>query len=161
MKNKKEYKYIFLDVDGVLNNKKHYKKLHKKYGGKFFAESMPFNPRSLKNLRKIVKKTNAKIIISSSWRRDPECMIVLKARLTEYGLKIHDTTKFINGSRGLEITEWLNRRHNSYKYIIIDDNTYDSMDVSHFGKLVLTNCNNGLDWIATRKAIKLLGKEKK
>ena len=24
--------YIFLDVDGVLNNKRHYKKLHKKYG---------------------------------------------------------------------------------------------------------------------------------
>lgn len=26
--------YIFLDVDGVLNNRNHYKHLHKKYGRK-------------------------------------------------------------------------------------------------------------------------------
>lgn len=24
--------YIFLDIDGVLNNKNHYHKMHKKYG---------------------------------------------------------------------------------------------------------------------------------
>lgn len=49
--------YIFLDVDGVLNNRKHYSKQHKKYGGHYFCQNMPFNPRSLKNLRKIIDKT--------------------------------------------------------------------------------------------------------
>ena len=41
--------YIFLDVDGVLNNKNHYKKQHEKYGGRFFCQNMPFNPKSLEN----------------------------------------------------------------------------------------------------------------
>lgn len=84
--------YIFLDVDGVLNNKKHYKKQHKKYGGRFCCENMPFNPRSLKNLRKIVKKTNSKIVVSSSWRNSDLAMAVLEARLAEYGMKIHSKT---------------------------------------------------------------------
>lgn len=87
--------YIFLDVDGVLNNKKHYKKQHEKYGGEFVCENMPFNPRSLKNLNKIVKKTNSKVVISSSWRRSESAMTVLEARLIEYGIKIYDKTPFI------------------------------------------------------------------
>jgi len=55
-------KYIFLDVDGVLNNKKHYSKQHKKYGGRFFCEDMPFNPKSLVNLKKIIKKAEKYIL---------------------------------------------------------------------------------------------------
>lgn len=85
-------KYIFLDVDGVLNNKKHYKKLHNKYGGRFCCQDMPFNPRSLKNLRNIIDATGAKLVLSSSWRKDEACLIVLKARLMEYGMKIHSMT---------------------------------------------------------------------
>ena len=85
-------KYIFLDVDGVLNNKKHYKKLHDKYGGRFCNQDMPFNPRSLKNLRNIIDATGAKLVLSSSWRKDVACLTVLKARLTEYGMKIYSMT---------------------------------------------------------------------
>lgn len=92
----KQTNYIFLDVDGVLNNKKHYSKQHKKYGGRFFCENMPFNPRSILNLRKIVRKTNAKVVISSSWRRSEKAMTVLEARLIEYGIKIYSSTPFIN-----------------------------------------------------------------
>ena len=85
-------KYIFLDVDGVLNNKKHYRKLHLKYGGRFDAEKMPFNPRSLKNLRTIIDATGAQLVLSSSWRKNEKCMTVLEARLMEYGIKLYSTT---------------------------------------------------------------------
>lgn len=85
-------KYIFLDVDGVLNNKKHFKKLHDKYGGRFCCQNMPFNPRSLRNLRRIVDTTGAQLVLSSSWRTSDLCMTVLKARLMEYGMKIYSTT---------------------------------------------------------------------
>lgn len=88
--------YIFLDIDGVLNNKKHYSKQHKKYGGRFYCENMPFNPRSILNLRKIINKTNSKVVLSSSWRRTKNGMIVLEARLIEYGIKIYSVTPFIN-----------------------------------------------------------------
>lgn len=64
-------KYIFLDVDGVLNNKNHYRRRHLRYGGRFCCENMPFNPRSLKNLRRIIDKTrrkNCSIIILEAFR---------------------------------------------------------------------------------------------
>lgn len=61
-------RYIFLDVDGVLNNVRHWRKLHDKYGGRFCCENMPFNERSLKNLKKIIDKTQAEVVLISSWR---------------------------------------------------------------------------------------------
>ncbi len=119
--------YIFLDVDGVLNNKNHYERLHKKYGGKFFMENMPFNLRSVKNLKKVVSKTNAKIILTSSWRHSERCMTVLKAVLAWYGLKITDVTKDSKDhSRGLEILNYITEHKIPEKeVIIIDDEMYD------------------------------------
>lgn len=162
--------YIFLDVDGVLNNKKHYKKQHNKYGGRFFMESMPFNPRSLKNLRKILKATDAKLILSSSWRRSDKCMIVLKARLAEYGIKISDVTDYINGKRGMEIGKWLQEKGMKriiyadnnpvqapdYNFIIIDDETYDIIEYGYEPYLIKINSYVGLTWNKTREAIKKL-----
>lgn len=120
--------YIFLDVDGVLNNKFHYKKLHKKYGGRFNMQNMPFNPRSLKNLHRIVKKYDAKIILSSSWRHSDKCMTVLEARLIEYGMKIHDKTFTFESlsTRGEEIAAWCAEyARPGDKILIIDDKLYD------------------------------------
>ena len=45
---------------------------------------------------KIIDKTNSKVVISSSWRRTKNGMIVLKARLIEYGIKIYSVTPFIS-----------------------------------------------------------------
>lgn len=162
--------YIFLDVDGVLNNKKHYSKQHKKYGGRFFMEAMPFNPRSLKNLRKILKATDAKLILSSSWRGSDRCMIVLKARLAEYGIKISDQTDFIDGKRGIEINKWLQEKGMKRiiyadnkpievldcNYIIIDDEDYDLIDCGFESKMIKINSYVGLTWNKTREAIKKL-----
>ena len=100
--------YVFLDVDGVLNNKNHYKRQHKKYGGRYCCENMPFNPRSLRNLQKIIMKTDAKIILTSSWRHSENAMRVLEARLIEYGLKVSDKTGIDKDlKRGMEIRTYL------------------------------------------------------
>lgn len=162
--------YIFLDVDGVLNNKRHYSKQHKKYGGRFFCENMPFNPRSLRNLRKIIDHTggkeNTSIVLTSSWRRSEKCMTVLEARLMEYGMKIkagYMTENLENGSRGKEILQWLNAhcsvitsfyadnipcktydisRENNF--IILDDETYDIEEYFTKEHIVHTNWTKGL-----------------
>jgi hypothetical protein len=150
--------YIFLDVDGVLNNKKHYNKQHKKYGGRYCCEEMPFNPRSLKNLRRIINKTGAKIVVSSSWRKSNNCMVVLNARLKEYGMEIHSTTMNLY-SRGEEITHWCeeNLKEND-KILIIDDEMYDILEYYNDDKIVKLNGNDGLTFWKTLEAInKLLG----
>lgn len=153
--------YIFLDVDGVLNNKKHYSKQHKRYGGRFFCENMPFNPRSIKNLRKIINKTKSKIVLSSSWRRGNDCMVVLEARLIEYGIKIHSKTPYICGYRGQEIEQWCNEYlETNDKILIIDDEMYDIKEYYDDSKIVKINGNNGLNFFKTYEAIRKMKKQK-
>ena len=161
--------YIFLDIDGVLNDKRYYSRQHRKYGGRFFCEDMPFNPRSLKNLRKIIDRTggkeNTSIVLTSSWRRSEKCMTVLKARLMEYGMKIKPgyTTDNIDGNRGIEILDWL-RKHVAVKtihyydnealtfhdiprehnFIILDDEMYDIKNYFTDDHIVQTNWTKGL-----------------
>jgi len=53
-------KIIFLDIDGVLNV---IPQGRDKYG-------MIFHPEFVENLKYIIEQTNAKIVISSSWRID-------------------------------------------------------------------------------------------
>lgn len=173
--------YIFLDVDGVLNNKRHYSKQHKKYGGRFFCENMPFNPRSLKNLRKIIDRTGGKeltsIVLTSSWRRSEKCMTVLEARLMEYGIKIKPgyVTPHIDGKRGAEIVDWLHKhvavvttlyadniRFRSYdisrehNFIILDDEMYDIEEYFTDDHIVKTNWIKGLTYWKTMEAIEKL-----
>lgn len=64
----KEHPLIFFDFDGVLNTEKHYSKL--------IAQGLPnedkygqlFDPEAVANLRKIIDATDARIVVSSSWR---------------------------------------------------------------------------------------------
>ena len=60
---------------------------------------MPFNPKSLKNLKKLIDKTNGRIVLTSSWRLNHDCMTVLEARLAEYGMKVFDRTAKIYESK--------------------------------------------------------------
>lgn len=50
---------VFLDIDGVLNNES----FLLKSGG---AEA--FDPDNVKLLNKLIKETNASVVISSAWR---------------------------------------------------------------------------------------------
>ena len=58
-------KVIFLDMDGVLNNS------HTGFGGftnEFTKANINWNEECLARLKKIVDATDAKIVISSTWR---------------------------------------------------------------------------------------------
>lgn len=136
---------------------------------------MPFNPRSLKNLRRIVDITKGKIVLTSSWRLSDRCMIVLKARLIEYGLKIFSQTERLDGNRGNEITQWLKdncprtetiifsrpdfygfqRQYTVPNYInlIIDDKVNDISNQFDYSEVIQTDMNIGLDFWKTREVI--------
>ena len=132
-------KIIFLDIDGVLNVMLHDRD---KYGSLF-------HPQFVYNLKRIIDKTEAKIVISSSWRmsgletmqnmwkdRDlPGEVIDITPdgwNLYKRGLVHRDY------DRGHEIEHWLNT-NDVEAYVIIDDD----MDMLEYQmpKLVLTRNN--------------------
>lgn len=140
-------KIIFLDIDGVLNgyNKWNllgwnivkrikYKPLELWY--KRITEPFGVHENKVKRLAKIIKATNAKIVLSSSWRygwwqKPYEKQDMDQKRLTDlfnkYNIHVIDITpKDNNGRRGMEIYNWLAKHEDEVEsFIILDDENYD------------------------------------
>ena len=73
-------KVIFLDVDGVLNS------------SRTLYEDISLEDDLISNLKELVDKTGAKIILSSSWRLSTEAIATLMDRLDKFGLAISGMT---------------------------------------------------------------------
>lgn len=108
---------IFLDIDGVLNSKE------------FFQNRQPtqelneIDEEKVKLLQQIVQATNAKIVLTSTWRTydktdktspSYKAYQYLVDTLAKYDLSIFDCTPWINENRPKEITTWLSM-WNSFK----------------------------------------------
>ena len=144
--------YLFLDVDGVLNDKGYWNKFKKKYPqmSDVLIPYIPFNPKSLKNLVELNKRLKRKkikmeIVLTSSWRKYVENMAILHAKMFEIGLTISYKTP-IRNSKDEEITIWLKRYNNPQNYLVIDDLSL-SFEDNHF---VRTDMQSGF----TRKKLK-------
>lgn len=121
--------YVFLDVDGVLNDFNYWNKCKERNGthqymnGKYY----PFNPESLNNLMLLGKnllkhKAIMRIILSSTWRLDESSTEIVKSRLAEYSMTIYDQTPNIMLNKRQEIKTWLASNKNPKMYLVIDDN---------------------------------------
>ena len=140
-KNNDLIKCIFLDIDGVMNV---IPQGYDKYGG-------IFHDHFVKNLELLVNETNAKIIISSSWRKDglndiqamwkdrglagdvidvtPSLYLKKNGSIQFWNNKLdrHPTEKIHGYSipRGCEIDYWLKNESQKFgniiNYVIIDD----------------------------------------
>lgn len=115
---------IFLDIDGVLNNQKHIKKIFKLLGKEQYFQllkdlgEMPFDYRSCKRLQKLIKETNAEIILSSTWRNSKD----LIRGIEKYAeIEIKDVTPRLQDIRGKEIQQYLDTHAEITNYVIIDD----------------------------------------
>ena len=156
-------KVIFLDVDGVLNCTS----TKETIGGRCkFVED-----RKIEILKEIVECTDARIVLSSTWRlgwiwkdEDPnsydEFYEGLVRKLNEHGLTLYDKTKQLGTHRGREIDEWLSRHPDTESFVILDDES--DMD-EHIGRLVktrwyATGAGGGLMRKHIRLAIELLNK---
>ncbi len=122
-------KVIFLDVDGVLNSMDYLEENYYDY------RKHPINRKCVERLARIVKKTDARLVLSSSWRTGwspepdkvmPACQILNDA-LAEFGLEIYDKTdSFKISKRALEIYSWLKKNKGQVEsFLILDDNNYD------------------------------------
>ena len=111
----KEFKVIFLDVDGVLN-----KAFDVDPMNQIEADKAQF-------LKQIVDRTGAKIVVSSSWKYHQFMLDILTKELDKFGLEIYDKTPNLNGlkDRHIEILEWLKSHfkdpESECKYVVLDD----------------------------------------
>lgn len=118
---------IFLDIDGVLNcTAVRRQKLRE---GNF---SVIIEPQHVQRLNDLVLRTNAAIVLTSSWRKywmregsvDGAGQRIEKAFAFE-NLSIFDKTPVLdNGSRSMEIEQWLKHKEHIDQYVILDDNDF-------------------------------------
>lgn len=114
---------IFSDVDGVLNSinklKEVYRKTHKPRSGFDY----PFDENCLENLKLLVKLTNSKLVISSTWRKSEQAKKVLLDTLEKYDLKkdVIGFTPILYKTRGEEIEQYLSTLSYKPNFIILDD----------------------------------------
>ena len=172
-------KYIFLDIDGVLNSEHTLNKSCENMDQKIASI---ISDQLVKNLSYLVKKTDAKIILSSSWRvyfnentKKPINLfaMILLAALNKHNLKLHDMTPFVKGpyssERGLEIKTFIDK-HNIEDYVVIDDEEFSDfsthLDMSRFIQTTFGDEhtiieNEGLNKKVAKKAIEILNKGQK
>ena len=117
---------IFLDVDGVICTPLSFQ-LNRLL--RLPMERQRFDPVALFWLRRLVEKTGAMLVLSSSWRDglyydDPWCRAIIQNlydRLSRNRTPIADATPILEGGdKGTEIAAWL-REHPHRRYIALDD----------------------------------------
>lgn len=142
-------KVIFLDIDGVLNTPS---------SGSRCGEYVGIDDDKTKLLADIVKRTKAKIVLISTWKkywRKEEKLKPLQdysanyldEKLAKQGLKVIDKTKDkADGrylSRGESILEYV-YRNNVENYIILDDCQFDYDGCDLMDNYIKTNQIEGL-----------------
>jgi len=167
-------KIIFLDIDGVLNSQQWYKDNHHKY--KLTDKQYHFDIEAVKRLNSIITITDAKIVISSTWRRGKSIewfnnyFKQIKLNGTVIGLTKHLFCHEFNTPRGVEIQMYYHDHYNhpSYfedfpsrlqSYVILDDDAdmlYEQRD-----NFIQTDNRFGLQDIHINQAISILNTELK
>lgn len=119
------------------------------------------------HIKEIVDATGAKIVLSSTWRKDWAFNLLngkdwnyLSEEFAKQDLYFLDYTPIRRDSnRGEEIKEWLESTgYDVYSYVIIDDDMFDIRDL-HEGHIVQTSFNDGIKPGAVKMAIEILTKE--
>jgi len=138
--------YIFLDIDGVMNNATYFGECLKRHNikGIMSFNRFPFDPKCLNNLMILNQKlTNVgykvHIILSSTWRMNSIDSEIVQSRLAEYGMKFEMKTPF-NGDRTKEIMEFV-ANYRCVNYLVLDDANCDFLP-EHF---IHTSFRTGFD----------------
>lgn len=134
VKNNKEQKYLFLDIDGVLNSFDDYNMTGKEFLKKLNDISFIVSKKQMRLLNKIVEKYNPKIILSSYWRTRYN-LEELNKMFKENGFvgQIIDMTDD-NGKEHKERWSQIKRyidKHNVKNFIILDDDKLGNEAYNH------------------------------
>lgn len=155
-------KFIFLDIDGVLNSEKFFVA---RANSKESPKGM-LDPEAVKLLNKITDATGAEIVISSSWGYCKDTLDSLKGvgltgKIIAGTHKLHYKYDWV--CRGNEIEHWLfhaedgaklNKWTDDFRYVIFDDDT--DMLYQQKNHFINTNFMTGLTESNVTDAIRIL-----
>ena len=138
--------YIFLDIDGVLNNVQSFER-HYQYSQK--GTEIPFiyqdiDVHCVMVLKQLCQELpNCHIVLSSSWRNHSKAVKQLEALFQHHDLPpIESKTPYLkNTCRGIEIEKYCKEHNISFNDIVILDDEDNMAHVSN--RLILTDFNNG------------------
>lgn len=156
--------YIFLDIDGVLNNESAFqlnylmdKKKKAKLTSAVIDEQKLLVLKDLCDKIKESKKSHNeyKIIISSTWRKSEQLLSIIKEKLNEFDMNYIDITPILGTERGIEIAQFCEEHSISKEDVIILDDDSDMCDYSD--RLIMTYLRDGLTYLDTERALVLLG----
>ncbi len=153
-------KIIFLDIDGVLNSSV--------YDRTRSCDEGNIDKTRLVLIKELVDKTEAKIVLTSSWRKhwskDPSARDEIGNDLARdfesAGLDIYDKTPEKGYlERACEISMWLDENDGVDSFVIIDDNVYGWGELED--NFVATNyrIGRGLEKEHVEKALSILTKK--
>lgn len=155
-------RYIFLDIDGVLNTCRSY--LSRTAAGEPWRDDYGpyFDEESVSNLRHIVDATGADIVVTSSWRyKGLDAMHTLWTLREMPGFLLGMTPDVTCNDfciRSMEIKKWLAQNAPDdpaeYRYVIIDDSSIFLPE--HRPYLVNTSSTVGITAEDAERAISLL-----
>jgi len=140
---------IFLDCDGCVCTVRS----HLAFGYRNHMEH--WDRTATRFLRRICKKFDVKIVISSSWRIVDPKMLMKRLRIEDLLPYLHEDkyTRDFSNIRGEEIKDWLDRNPNE-GYVIIDDN--NDMLPEQQKNFVQTDSVDGMSAKNMEKILKIL-----
>lgn len=115
-------KILFLDIDGVCNSRAYLYRLRAK--NKKATLWYGIDPEAAKLVRRIVKETGCKVVLSSTWRLYEDGSAQVKREVCYFIDKTKDMQAGAKRGfvpRGDEIDEWLSRHKSVTQYAILDD----------------------------------------
>jgi hypothetical protein len=130
-------KVIFLDIDGVLNCEKTPN-----------PRKFPYivDKRLLARLRRLLDRTGAKVVLSSTWRTDPVGLFAAKY----WGVPFIDVCPDMpRSSRRTEVLKWLECHPQVKRYAIIDDEDDELEDLPLFQP----SCKTGITGDIAKKGV--------
>lgn len=154
--------YIFLDIDGVMNNRTDRLRKIKNNLERFKGHSM-FCDEAWSLLASVCRKTKAKIILSSSWRMGITVYVedgtkpqfkpsnendYYTSKLLEYfrsyNIELVGLTTFNYDYRGNQIMQYIKEHLNDTDNWLVIDDEIDDMENITKEKIVQTNLSTGL-----------------
>lgn len=115
-------KVLFLDIDGVCNSRQFVRRM--RATNKKFHLYLQVDPELVKLVQRIIKETNCRVVLSSTWRLYPEAREHVRREVCHF---IDCTPDMQAGAkrgvidRGVEIQAWLDEHPTVRQYAILDD----------------------------------------
>lgn len=162
MFNHETNKYIFLDIDGVMNNEFDILEKMNDDTKQYTRDDMHFCEYAWDLLGKLCQQTNAKVVLSSSWRHgfykdsrgdikvhseDNKTATRLLAYFKAKKIPLVGITSFgFNGSRGQQILDYVTKNLNGLtdEWIVIDDEIADMENILPMEHVFKTSFKTGL-----------------